>query len=383
MNPRCFLLLVAVPVAAASFSVHEWGTFTTVNGSDGGQLPGLEVEEETLPNFVHSLAGFAPANKGWSRPVRGVTVKMETPVVYFYANQPCAVRLEVGFNGGSISQWYPNRTAGEVMSPRPVGLTPAVPVDFSGGYRGGAVWELEVLAPDATDAITASREWETPQWPRARVPGANCVRGPAGEVEGFVFYRGVGHFEPPLRVSCDETGRIKVENIGPARIPFVLIYDQRPGLPVSAILWHGALEPGQSHAEPIPVLSSFRRETTGSIREGVFPSALIAAGLTAAEAKAMLDTWHESYFERHGLRVFWVVPRVFTDQVLPMTITPRPTKVERVLVGRSEVLTREFEVELARGFAADGGRAWAGDRFFRAYAARARQLGVALPPDSP
>lgn len=383
MNPRCFLFLVAVPAAAASFSVHEWGTFTTVNGSDGRQLPGLEVEEETLPNFVHSIAGFAPANKGWARPVRGVTVKMETPVVYFYADQPCRVRLEVGFNGGSISQWYPNRVAGEVMPPRPAGLIGAVPVDFSAGYRGSATWEIDVLAPGAADPITTPRKWETPQWPRARVSGANRVRGPAGEVEGFVFYRGLGHFEPPLRVSCDETGRMRLENTGPDRIPFALVYDRRPGLPAGVILWHGALEPGQRHTELVPLLPTLRDEPATSIREGVFPAALIAAGLTPAEAKAMLDTWHESYFERSGLRVFWVVPRAFTDQVLPMSITPRPANVERVLVGRSEILIPEFEAGLMRGFAEDGGRTWAGDRFFRAYAARARQLGVALPPDNP
>jgi len=51
------------PASAGDYRVHEWGTFTTVGGSDGGLLPGLEVEEEPLPGFVLSLAGFAPADK--------------------------------------------------------------------------------------------------------------------------------------------------------------------------------------------------------------------------------------------------------------------------------------------------------------------------------
>ena len=54
------------PASAGDYRVHEWGTFTTVGGSDGGLLPGLEVEEEPLPGFVLSLAGFAPADKRWA-----------------------------------------------------------------------------------------------------------------------------------------------------------------------------------------------------------------------------------------------------------------------------------------------------------------------------
>src|SRR5215212_8114679 len=73
-----FLWFLAATLHAAEFVVHEWGTFTSVVGSDGRMLSGLELEEERLPNFVHGFVGFAPSNKGWNRPVAGVTVKMET-----------------------------------------------------------------------------------------------------------------------------------------------------------------------------------------------------------------------------------------------------------------------------------------------------------------
>jgi len=45
----------AASAFATGFTVHEWGTFTSVSGSDGVLLPGLEVEEAPLPNFVQSL----------------------------------------------------------------------------------------------------------------------------------------------------------------------------------------------------------------------------------------------------------------------------------------------------------------------------------------
>jgi hypothetical protein len=98
------LTVLGATLNAHELVVHEWGTFTSVAGSDGTMLAGLEVEEETLPRFVHAIGAFGPRVKGIERPVRGVTVKMETPVLYFYSNEPLTVRVDVGFNGGSISQ---------------------------------------------------------------------------------------------------------------------------------------------------------------------------------------------------------------------------------------------------------------------------------------
>jgi len=101
---------------AGAFQVHEWGTFTTVSGSDGKLLTGLEREEEYLPYFVQGHAGVnRRRGKGFYFPLRGVTVKMETPVIYFYGEPQKNVNVKVGFNGGSISQWYPPRTGGEAI----------------------------------------------------------------------------------------------------------------------------------------------------------------------------------------------------------------------------------------------------------------------------
>ena len=45
------LSLLTLPLAA-ELTVHEWGTFTQVIGSDGSVLDGLEREEEALPLSV-------------------------------------------------------------------------------------------------------------------------------------------------------------------------------------------------------------------------------------------------------------------------------------------------------------------------------------------
>ena len=377
MRSLIVLAFAAAPLIAADFTVHEWGTFTVVVGSTGGMLPGLEVEEAGLPAFVGSFAGFAPANKGWNRPVSGVTVKMETPVLYFYSHQPRTVRVDVGFRGGSISQWYPARTGGEELPPipKPWEFRVLPPIDFATGYNGSASWVVDVLARDTKEKISAPRGWETPHWPRARVADANRVRGPKGEVEGFIFYRGLGNFALPLDVRAARDGTLALHNRGADALPFVWVYEKPVGgAPVRS--WTGALGAGG-------------RTTVGPLKAGevAFHAALTEAGLMAAEASALMATWRESYFERPGLRIFWILPRAFTDAVLPIKISPAPAKLERVLVGRTEVLTPQFEAELVHGFAVEGGKQWENDRYFRAYRERARQLGgmvgVAPVPERP
>ena len=44
----------------SAYDLHEWGTFTTISGSDGSVLSGLHVEEEKLPDFVYSHIGMRP-----------------------------------------------------------------------------------------------------------------------------------------------------------------------------------------------------------------------------------------------------------------------------------------------------------------------------------
>jgi hypothetical protein len=107
--------MVLAPVSGLSedLVVHEWGTFTTLSGSDGVLLDGLWVEEERLPGFVHGH--FALRNKGIGMEVGDVRVKMETPVLYFYAERKTPVTVRVDFPVGTISQWYPQRSDGEAF----------------------------------------------------------------------------------------------------------------------------------------------------------------------------------------------------------------------------------------------------------------------------
>lgn len=64
----------------SDYRVHEWGTFTSVLAPDGRALSWNPFQFfAPLPGFVHRSEEFKPSYWG--------TVRMETPVLYFYAER--------------------------------------------------------------------------------------------------------------------------------------------------------------------------------------------------------------------------------------------------------------------------------------------------------
>jgi len=78
-------------------------------------------------------------------------------------------------------------------------------------------------------------------------------------------------------------------------------------------------------------------------------AALIEDGLFEDEAEALLTTWELSYFKSGGMRLFFLVPRAWTDHYLPLHLSV-PAKISRTMVGRLEILTpqqRQWMTRLA------------------------------------
>jgi hypothetical protein len=75
--------------------------------------------------------------------------------------------------------------------------------------------------------------------------------------------------------------------------------------------------------------------------------ALVASGLFKDEADAMLETWKLSYFKSIGQRLFFMVPREWTDCVLPLQISHK-CELVRVMVGRIELITPQQSIAAAR-----------------------------------
>src|SRR5262245_5485641 len=111
------------PSEAADLTVHEWGTFTSVAGPDGRAMDWQPLSgSQDLPCFVTrlnpgSFKVILPAAAGAARPAIKARVRMETPVLYFYAPRETTLRVNVRFPQGLISEWYPQATVPAVTMP--------------------------------------------------------------------------------------------------------------------------------------------------------------------------------------------------------------------------------------------------------------------------
>jgi hypothetical protein len=105
------------PPAQQGLRVHEWGTFTSVAGESGGPQAWTPLSGPSdLPCFVYhlgsrSIKSVLPSTPTLTPPtVTTSTVRMETPVLYFYnfyTSQRMTLSVSVDFPQGWITVWFP------------------------------------------------------------------------------------------------------------------------------------------------------------------------------------------------------------------------------------------------------------------------------------
>ena len=324
------LLAVAnVPNNAADPSgvtAHEWGTFTSIAGADGYPVEWHPLGRATdLPTFVHRY------RFDYKALVPG-TVRMETPVLYFYGSRGATLRVSVGFRDGLITEWYPQAAVTPVKpSPREVS-------QFA--FTSTATWKDVTLTPMVNESFP--REWKDSHYYAARATDAVPITSGA-ESEKFLFYRGVGRFTLPLAATVAADGRVAVKPVGnEGPVGTTMLFENRGGR-VGLTLQDPA-----RRDEPLamPALGDNLPQTLAAIE-----NILIAEGLYAKEARAMIETWRDSWFEE-GARLFYIVPQRTIDRVLPLTIEPRPDRTTRVFVGRMEIFTERTIDDVKRALAA-------------------------------
>jgi hypothetical protein len=336
--------------------VHEWGTFLSVQGSDGGTLGGMVDSEERLPIFVRERR-----LDGRNRAC--MFLKMETPVTYFYVDRPRTVQVRVDMPQGLLTHWFPAvRGYGPPPQAKPATPPPGSFLDWGRveltpdrpppQHFVGPLLPLEGFRPVEPDNT----------WQFARETDAAFVRvgrsDPSvrhvrahGDVEKFLFYRGLGTFELPLAVRSAGAGddvQLTLHNRSKDALQGIFVVRvgkesvQYASLPILA---GGAAQEGSTAALLSPPLSL--RGGVQQVKQAVANS-LIEAGLYAKEAHAMVNTWEHSYFRTPGLRVLYVLPRKAVDQAIPIRIDPEPEQLVRVMVGRVEVLTPGLEKRLEK-----------------------------------
>lgn len=330
MNTRWAVVIVLCVIAAAAgrerpvsgssdLVVHEWGTFTSIAGADGGAVQWVPHSgPDDLPGFVHRIDCRAKS-------AFAGTVRMETPVIYFYAPRAMSVDVAVSFRQGAITEWFP----------RPSHLSASAAIDE--GVRGEMSWRGVQLRPGG--AQTFPRERSESHYYIARNTDAAPLQVGADH-ERFLFYRGVGRLPPHITVTVEPNGQIVVSQTRRERLGDIILFENRDG----ATAFH-ALHTAAHRAafNPLDV------EGEGATPQVHLQKALVSHGLFPKEAKAMVDSWRGSWFEQ-GARLFYVVSGPEVDAMLPLRISPAPSEVKRVFVGRIELATAATLAEVKTAF---------------------------------
>jgi hypothetical protein len=324
-----------------SLTAHEWGTFTSIAAKDGHAAEWLPLTGSTdLPAFVEHFQ--TPDFKGG---LRG-TVRMETPVLYFYTNHPTTISVHVSFSQGLITEWYPHANRVE-----PVGLQSQTRMvsylqDWSRRQKqpdSSISWDSIALEPNSSASLP--REGRTNHYYAARQTSSTPLRiktQASEQVEKFLFYRGVSSFSVPVSAKLAHDGKILAQNLITQEIPAMLLFERRGdklGLRIAdATATQATLDPPELNVN------------MDSLKQAV-EDMLIAQGLYHDEAQAMFETWRDSWFEE-GSRLLYIVPRQFVDSVLPLSINPAPAQTVRVFVGRLELITPATQRAVEQALAA-------------------------------
>ena len=357
------LLLFTRAGAQERWTVHEWGTFTSLQDERGQAIGGINTDDEPVPAFVHRLENFniLPAGdvpqvffKGLPAGHPDVTMRLETPVIYFHPPKSEAkiqtISVAVKFNGGWLTEFYPDAaTHASGLKDSTNGVARLLSSSDStlewNDLKIGGHWPVT----KTTDHVWTSPRGAESAW----------VQTTNGESEQFLFYRGVAHINAPLQVSRDAgSGRLMIRSQldglpggKPLEIRSLWLVDIRPGGKIA----FRSLPPLFAGHNSNEILADTAADfAAGDFSSGNFnklktslQAALVSEGLFADEAQALLNTWEVSYFKSPGLRVFFLVPREWTDFYLPLEVS-RPAVINRVMVGRIELVTPKQRLALQK-----------------------------------
>jgi hypothetical protein len=366
--------LTSLP-AFAKLEVHEWGTFTSLVGSNGITQNGMYHEDEPLPAFVHPFGEVAkpvsstPAPEPTPilpRPCRGkmcmsqefmnaqvVTQKMETPVLYFRSDKAVDVTVNVKFPKGVVTDTYP---APIVTTPTRETVTSLVNGDTTFKVQVLPLGDYGPLPFVGSDNI----------YSHARGVYANTIRS-GNETEKFIFYRGIGQYQPDFKI-YSTGGSVSIFGLAPhtPQVAYLIDVDANGDARLMKVRASEMQIFGGRYFSEKEILRlrdhsqrSAKVDNYGAILSGESVAAeivtgLVQAGLHVDEAQAMLATWERGYLKVPGLRLLAILPRQDVDQILPLSISPAPESLERVFVSRIEILLESEEQKIMNDVIAKG-----------------------------
>jgi hypothetical protein len=343
-------------VTKDDLSLHEWGVFTVYDDMRWANA-GRKAEWLSLPKFFYRQ--FPTQRLRWS------PSSWDKPIIYFYSRREgLKVNVKVDFGAGTPVVWWPCASS------------PVNPEGFYGGkakqvtkglpFRAlewsvllGAILPTTVEMPDAPNPKLAdgnllhgikmikAEEFALPAdcWLNAAravknaalvtTEGSNLT-GDAPwtshqiETERFLYYDGLVPAPDFLRCVEAMDATVTLRNCAQFPLKHLFVVDRRGAMrdrPVRFAHLAEALAPGAEIKVPL-------REIPAQLWPGVGSqevlAALLEAGLTESEARALLGIWKDGFFLAPGLTAFHLLPQAEYDRMLKLTVSPQPGEIRRV-----------------------------------------------------
>lgn len=219
-----------LPSSLQALEVHEWGTFTVLVSSNGRTVNWYQPYSDIaqLPSFTYNNALAMKSS------ISLASVRMETPVIYFYPEEEMAVRAKVMFRDGQITERFPAATDKPYDHKNILFSDAGMTISSSGSIKNSndlfddrmlemskssrpivTHWSGKLLPPDHSDSalIPSVAGHKGENYGAARdVPDAWIFHSDSRvikslnqpdihPVEKFIFYRGAGQSVPPYSVS--------------------------------------------------------------------------------------------------------------------------------------------------------------------------------------
>ena len=278
----CVLLVVSLAGWTADehtlpdLTVHEWGTLTAIAGKDGRAVDWLPFglpkypASTDLPQFVEHINGL-----NFKLGLRG-TIRMETPVLYFYSPRDVTVSAKVSFSKGLITEWYPHADRVQPAGVLTDTNLSQLPSD------GSIAWNRVTVTPNLTGEFPSDVQSNRYYSARETDSSPLRVQTSAGvQQEKFLFYRGVSASPLPVSAKLTSGGKLVLESLGGDQIPNAILFERR-GEQVGYRITGPITDATTTNP---PVLNVTIDSLYGDLEE-----ILVGQGLYRDEAHAMVET---------------------------------------------------------------------------------------------
>lgn len=294
------------------FVVHEWGVMirstVQINNEPDNKRALLAPPNELLsgsPSFVRRHV---------NRPVRQ-SRDWDKPVIHFYGPEGLKVQARVLTPHGRPMAYFPSaKLLEETFWNMGNGVTEVV----------GMQWDLQLSKhASGTEPKVDAGHW----WNAARAIPSMYVQTNEGS-ERFLFWEAYA-IQEPFITGAIEDATLELKNG----------YEQPSG-PVLVLVNNGSKERGWALLKDIPAKGSVKvsRDEIGKAAGG--DEALLAAcrsqweafGMTADEARGIVEVWKPDLLGAPGIMVISRMPVPVFDKLFPLEISPKPSSVVRAPV---------------------------------------------------